>query len=200
MIERLLGMLNVRRRAVWLWRSIDRALALNRTEVRPDGLRREQISLRLLINWRARDLHPWDLDLVGNRMAVRLVEQTFSDTVAALERLFNALPEVDAIDFRVLEMDVRRDGTLLGGSVSRRDFETWHPSSAIMRLKLLGVNYNLVNSHFEPMDTYSCKRNGSSTEISAPPASAPYKGVAPPNATENEPKQAWHQDRAGRID
>jgi hypothetical protein len=69
----------------WLHRSIDQALALNRTEVRPDGLCPEDLSLHLAISWRARNLHPWDHDLVGDRKALRLVEQTFSDTEVALE-------------------------------------------------------------------------------------------------------------------
>ena len=101
MIVRLLGKLNARLRAGWLYRSVDEALSLNRTEVRPDGLRPEDISLRLAISWRARNLHPWDRDLVGDRRALRLVEQTFSDTEAALERLFVLLPEIDVIDLRV---------------------------------------------------------------------------------------------------
>ena len=79
------------------------------------------------------------------------MEQTFSDTQAALERLFMALPEVDVIDLRVMETEAGKQGTLLSGSVSRRDFETWRPSSIAMRLRLLGINYNLVNSRFEPI-------------------------------------------------
>jgi hypothetical protein len=196
MIERLLAKLNGLR-AAWLRRSIDRALALNRTQVRPDGLRREQTSVRLLINWRARNLHPWDLDLVGNRRALRLIEQTLSDTLAALERLFAALPEVDVIDFKVLEQDVGKDGTLMSGSIPRQDFETWHPSSAVMRLKLLGVNCNLVNSRFEPLDTSSSEQNLSSPEMNAPHADQPFKGAAPATGVGNERKQSWHQDKAG---
>ena len=197
MIERLLVKLNAGLRAGWLRRSIDKALALNRTEVRPDGLRCEELSLRLLINWRARDLHPWDFDLVGNRRAVRLVEQTFSDTVAVLERLFAALPEVDLIDFRVLEEDVRKDATLLSGSILRQDFETWHPSSAAMRLKLLGVNYNLVNSRFEPLDNSGSEHDMSTSKMSGRLASQPYKGAAPASGAENGQKEAWHQGKAG---
>jgi hypothetical protein len=159
MIVRLLGKFNSRLRAGWLHRCIDQALGLNRTQVRPDGLRPEDISLRLAISWRVRDLHPWDRDLVGDRRALRLVEQTFSDTEAALERLFVLLPEIDVIDLRVLEADARRDELLMSGSIVRREFETWHPSSTVMRLKLLGLNVNVVNSRFEPLDTASSERN-----------------------------------------
>jgi hypothetical protein len=197
MIARLLGKLDASRRACWLRRSITQALALNRTEVRPDGLRAGEISLRLAISWRARDVHPWDHDLVGERRARRLMEQTFSDTEAALERLFVNLPEVDLIDFRVLETDARRDGILMRGSISRLDFETWHPSSKVMRLKLLGVNYNLVNLCFMPLDTTTSEPNTSNSEINAQLANQSYKEVIHASGTENGTKQAWHQDKAG---
>jgi hypothetical protein len=197
MIARLLGKLNARLRAKWLYRSIERALALNRTEVRPDGLRSEGVSLRLGISWRARNVHPWDFDLVGERRARRLVEQTFSDTVAALSRLFVALPEVDVIDLRVLEEDVRKDGILMRGSILRRDFETWRPSSTAMRLKLLGVNYNLVNSRFEPLDASSVEQNSLNSDISTLHQDQPYKSGPHSSEAKRGPKQAWHQDRAG---
>ena len=65
-----------------------------------------------------------------------MVEQTFSDTEAALERLLVTLPEADVIDLRVFETDTRERETLMSGSVSRSEFETPHPSSVSMRLKL----------------------------------------------------------------
>ncbi|MFZ0247501.1 hypothetical protein [Candidatus Binatus sp.] len=140
-----LGKLSAGLRARWLRGSIDKALAVNRYQVRPDGLLLEGTSFRLAITWRARDIHPWDGDLAADSRALRLVEQTFSDTLAALERLFVALPEVDVIDLRVLEADARKHGTLLNGLISRREFETCRLSSPAMRLRLLGLNFNLVN-------------------------------------------------------
>lgn len=119
MIARFLGKLSARLQARWLRRSIDKALALNRYEVRPDGLWLTGTSFRLAISWRARRIHPWDSDLTADRKALLLVEQTFSDTLAALERLFVALPEVDVIDLSVLEVDSRKHGTLLSGSIAR---------------------------------------------------------------------------------
>ena len=86
-----------------------------------------------------------------DKKALRLVEQTFADTAAALEGLFVALPEVDFIDFKVLEVDEKKPGILMSGSVSRSEFEAWHPSSIPMRLRLLGVNFNLVDTHLEPL-------------------------------------------------
>ena len=64
-MARFFGRLSAGLRARWLRRSIDQALALNHTEVRSDGLCAEGISLRLTISWRARNIHPWDRDLVA---------------------------------------------------------------------------------------------------------------------------------------
>ena len=170
-------------------RSIDEALALHRTEVRPDGLCPENISLRLTISWRARNLHPWDFDLVGERKARKLVEQTFADTVAALERLFTLLPEIDVIDLMVLETDPRKNGILMSGSIARREFENWHPSSTVMRLKLLGLNYNLVNSLLQPLDI-------------SRPEQIPAVGITTlhpiaPAVIEGQSVDAWRQDKVG---
>jgi len=67
-----------------LHNSIDRALAVNRHQVRPDGLQIATASFRCAISWRAGDVHPRDYDLTGERRALRLMEQTLSDTEAAL--------------------------------------------------------------------------------------------------------------------
>jgi hypothetical protein len=191
---RLLEKLNTYLRSGWLHRSIEQALALNRTEVRPDGLRAEKTSLRLTISWRARNLHPWDLDLVGDRRARKLVQQTFLDTEAALERLFKLLPEVDVIDLTVLETDARRHGILMSGSIVRREFEAWHPSSTLMRLKLIGLNYNLVNLHLQPLDSSDHTSNLGS---SATHPDAPLKNVPGVSAEGKGRTHAWHKDRAG---
>jgi hypothetical protein len=142
-------------RARWLYHGIDRALAVNLNQVRRDGLCLEGISVRLVISWRARSVHPWDRDLPPERKAARLVEQTFTDTEVALERLFARLPEVGVIDLTVIETDTNKHGAWMRGAILRSEFETWHPSSAAMRLKLLGMKYNLVGSHFEPIDSSS---------------------------------------------
>jgi len=193
----VLGKLNARVRASWMYRAIDQALALNRTEVRPDGLRPEKMSVRFAINWRARDVHPCDRDLAGDRTARRLVEETFSETVAALDRLFIALPEVDVIDLKVLEGDIKKDGILLSGSILRRGFETWHPSSAAMRLKLLGVHYNLVNLCFEPLATSDSERSLSKSGTTAHQPYDSYRALTDPNRAEDASKRVWHQDKVG---
>ena len=196
MMTLFLGKLSAGLRARWLRGSIDKALAVNRYEVRPDGLSLEGTSFRLAITWRARDIHPWDGDLAADNRALRLVEQTFSDNLAALERLFVALPEVDVIDLRVLEADARKHGTLLNGLISRREFETCQLSSPAMRLRLLGLNFNLVNSRLEPLAP-SC----SEPEIPSSEINARHRSVSFESSNSSElgrgPPQARHQDRLG---
>jgi hypothetical protein len=190
---RFLARLSAGLRVRWLRRSIDQALALNRAEVRPDGLCAEGITLRLAISWRARNLHPWDRDLGGERKALRVVEQTFADTQAALERLFILLPEVDVIDLKVLETDAGKRGTLLSGSVSRSDFETWRPSSIAMRLRLLGVNYNLVNSRLEPIDPSCAEHEITSSGINE---GSPRESARRSNGLGQASPHPWHYDKA----
>ena len=125
---------------------------VGRGEARRDGLRLNKICNRLEIQWRARNLHAWDGDLPLERRAPLFVEQTLADTEAVIMRLFEALPQVDAIDLTVLEPE--SDHTMLVGTVSR-SVVTGHrrPLSVKMRLSELGVQFRLAGSHFEALDT-----------------------------------------------
>ena len=101
-------------------RNIETALALNRRgEVRRDGLRLRSAINRLAIEWVARDIHPWDRELQPAAKATLFVEQCFSDTEAAIYRLFDQLPSIDLIDVRVL--DPWGEYTIIGGSVLRTE-------------------------------------------------------------------------------
>jgi hypothetical protein len=190
-ITRFFVKLSAALRSRWLRGSIDKALALNRYEVRPDGLGIEATSFCLTISWRARDVHPWDSDLAADRKALRLVEQTFSDTLAALERLFMVLPEVDVIDLRVHETDTRKHGTLLRGLISRREFETCRMRSLAMRLRMLGVNYTLVNSHLEPLAPTCSGHEIPGSEPGALPQSGCFERPELYGSAKGPP-QRWH--------
>lgn len=97
---------------------IERALALHRRgEARSDGLTLAVVSHHLEIEWCARNIHPWDRDCSLREREDRFTEQLFADTDAALSRLFNALPDVDVIEFKVLHPDSRE--RILAGTVSR---------------------------------------------------------------------------------
>ncbi len=194
-IARFSRKLSASLRARWLRRSIDRALVLSRYEVRSDFLSVEKLTFRLAISWRARGIHPWDGDLAPDRKARRLVQQTFTDTLAVLDRLFTALPEVDVIDLKVQEQDARKHGTLFRGSISRREFETARQSSPLMKLRELGVSYNLANWRLEPLAPSNSEHELPDSEMNAGPWDRSFESAHPGGRGKGAPHE-WHQDKA----
>jgi len=129
-------------------RRVERALGLHlRGEVRRDGLKLNHFQNRLEIEWRARDVHPWDRDLPPERRLLLFVEQLLADTEAAISRLFDALPAVDVIDLRVLNPDSETaiiEGTVFRSALNRNR----HLLSVKMRLMEMGISYRLIGSRF----------------------------------------------------
>jgi hypothetical protein len=123
-----------------LRRTVERALALTpRGFVPHDILRLRRLSAQLKIEWRARDLHPWDRELSADRQAALFREQALVDTDAAIARSFNLLPEVTAIEVRVLE-PYAPERVILTGTVGRHDAQASRSlSSPRMRLTMMGV-------------------------------------------------------------
>jgi hypothetical protein len=108
----------LKRRASKERKAIQDALALHhRGEVRRDGLTLTQASHHLEIEWRARDLHPWDRASEYGEREPLIAEQSIADTDAALSRLFKDLPEINVIRFRVTHPDSGR--SILAGTVER---------------------------------------------------------------------------------
>ena len=133
-----------------LRRRVMRALALNRRgKVRGDALSLSCFNNRLEIEWRAREVHPWDRDLPPARIARLFAEQCLDNTRAGLERLFSALPEIDIIEFNV--MHPASSALIVSGHVTRLEIRAAKAHSSGMRLKQLGVTYRLQNWHFEPL-------------------------------------------------
>src|SRR5271169_6385536 len=137
LVERL-----IRRRAVQVRAKVGEALALHRRgEVRIDDPQLLDLTVRIQVRWRARELHPWDRDLSGDRAARKLARQCLSDTEAVLEGLFEKCPDVDVIDLSVIEPNPDGNRRVLFGSVRRDEFAQWHPLSTDMRLRLVGLHY-----------------------------------------------------------
>jgi hypothetical protein len=144
---KLFRSISARRR---LRRRVMAALALNqRGEARADGLSLNRFEQWLEIEWRARDVHPWDRDLSAARIARLFAEQCLDDTSATLDRLFSKIPEIDVLKFKV--MHPNSGAPILSGSISRSEARTVKASSPGMKLKQLGVTYNLYNWQFEPL-------------------------------------------------
>jgi hypothetical protein len=135
----------------WYRRRIERILGLvGRGEVRCDGLQLNKVCNRVEIHWRARDIHPWDRNLPAERNAAALVAQTLADTEAVIGGLFETMPQVDVMDFAVME--AASDTTIIAGTVSRSDVaRNRHLLSVGMRLMELGVKFRLEDSQFEAL-------------------------------------------------
>jgi hypothetical protein len=136
----------------WFSRRVVKALLLNkrRRAIRMDGLSLRQYRNRLQIEWIAREVHPWNRDLPRTQIAELFAEQCLDDAGAAIDRLFRELPEVEFIDFTVL--DPKSSVPILHGSVDRSDANAVDDrSSPGMKLKKLGVKYRLSNWQFEPL-------------------------------------------------
>lgn len=123
-------------RKINLWRyhrCIRQALALHlRGEARRDGLTVDNVSSRLDIRWRARDIHPWD-----RHRARYEREVIFAEVV----RLFERLPQIDVIDLSVVEP--ASETLIAAGTVHRSDLSAPRPrlSSVGMRLREVGIRY-----------------------------------------------------------
>jgi hypothetical protein len=99
---------------------IQESLALHhRGEVRRDGLSLNRASHHLEIEWRARDIHPWDRTDDTEIKDSLFAEQSAADADAVLSRLFKALPEIDVIEFRVMHPDSCE--LIVSGTVERSD-------------------------------------------------------------------------------
>lgn len=135
--------------------NIERALALHlRGEVRRDGLNPTVSTTHLEIEWRARDIHPWDRGLLPPaQRAAAFVKQSLADTEAAIYRLFEALPQVDVISLRVF--DQTSENVIISGTVSRPAPSAQDKKLSIgMRLMYLGLTYHSAGSLFEPLEDH----------------------------------------------
>lgn len=132
-------------------RNLRRALKLHlRGEVRRDGLELTSASSILEIEWRARDVHPWDRDCSGEERRGMLVLQTLFDTDAAIGRLFESLPYIEVLQIRVLA--VGSDTAILGGTVYRASLKDVRSGLSVgMRLRGLGITYHSAGLQFEPL-------------------------------------------------
>ena len=136
-----------------LRRMVTRALALTPRGVVPDDvLILNELSARLRLEWRTRDLHPWDRDLPERKRAERFHDQALSDTDAAIETLFGILPEMDVIEIRVREPRAP-NRLILAGTVAREDLvATRAIPSPGMRLRMMGVRCETRHGNLEPLD------------------------------------------------
>jgi hypothetical protein len=118
-----------------------------RGAVRNDILVIDRFSIRLDVQWFARDVHPWNRDLPPCQQAELFTNQCLEDVEAVIPRLFEQLPEIDVLEIGVLQRGSRT--RVMGGTIHRTDLVTQSGSSVGMRLRTLGINYRRTDSQFE---------------------------------------------------
>ncbi len=139
-----------------LQRAARKALALApRGGVRQDVLMINQLSnipaQQLRIEWCARDVHPWDQDLPAREQAELFCQQALHDTEAAILRLFQMLPGIQQVDFRVLDPKAS-NRVILAGNVERDEIPAARRLQSIkMRLMMMGVRFLMAGGHLEPL-------------------------------------------------
>ena len=139
-----------------LQRITRKALALApRGGVRHDVLVINQLSnnpvQQLRIEWCARDVHPWDQDLPPLDQAELFCQQALHDTEAAILRLFQMLPGIHQVDFRVLDPKAS-NRVILAGNVERDEIPAARRLQSIkMRLMMMGVRFLMAGGHLEPL-------------------------------------------------
>jgi hypothetical protein len=133
-------------------REVRRSLRLQpRGAVPHDVLRLVELSLRLRVEWRARDIHPWDHDLSEHRQAQRFAQQCLHDVDTAIARLFERIPEM-----HVLELVVRAprsDAVIMSGMVHHDDLRAASHLALEMKLRTIGVKYQLFDNRFESVES-----------------------------------------------
>jgi hypothetical protein len=131
----------VKARSRLRWRH--RLTAALRLEIRGavahDQLKVKRCTTQLEIEWFARELHPWDRDLSPDQQTKMFVDRAVVDTVAAIEQLFEDVPEIDDLNVRVWDRTPPGE-PLLFGTVSRAELEECpEHCSPMMKLKSLGL-------------------------------------------------------------
>jgi hypothetical protein len=142
-------------------RRIRNALKLHlRGEVRADGLPLKSVSSSVELEWRARNIHPWDRALGLKDADARFVRQSIKDTAAAITRLFATLPHVDALTIRIYEPN--SDRVIMSGEVLRSSLSPDRPLSERIWLGQLGMTFHIIDDRFQPLSSGQGSDRGSS--------------------------------------
>jgi hypothetical protein len=107
-----------RYKAIRQHHAIQRALGLQHLgDGRRDGLTLNRASHRLQIEWQARGVHPWDRTPDSEQQDHLFAEQSAADADAVLTRLFEQMPAIDVIEFRVIHPETGL--LMIAGTVDR---------------------------------------------------------------------------------
>jgi hypothetical protein len=129
-------------------REVTRSLRLRpRGAIAHDVLHLAALSLRLRVEWRAREAHPWNHDLSTRRQAQLFARQCLEDVDAAIMRLFERVPEMQVLE--IVVRAPRSEVVLMSGVVHRDDFREASHLALQMKLRTIGIKYQLFDCRFE---------------------------------------------------
>jgi hypothetical protein len=129
-------------------REVTRSLRLSpRGAIAHDVLDVAALSLRLRVEWRAREVHPWDHDLPEPQQAQLFARQCLEDVEAAMTRLFEKIPEMYVLELGV--RDPRSNAVIMSGVVHRDDLLGASHLALEMKLRTVGMKYQLFDRRFE---------------------------------------------------
>jgi len=143
------------------WRIADFGRALQR-EMRFGEFSRAPLELLRLewrgdvaeCDWMARPADKWDADLPQRLREENAAAQALQDAIAVRELLFAALPGVESASLRVFRQSA--GGALdlvIKGTVTRGQEIPRNISSAVMRAKLLGLQFWLEDGALEALQS-----------------------------------------------
>jgi hypothetical protein len=131
-------------------RSVTRALSLKpRGAVAHDVLTMSKLSGQIQVEWVARDIHPWDRDQPEEEKSQLFLQQCLGDVDVAIARLFYALPEIDAIEIRVMHPMTK--SKLIEGTVNRATLLSSSGAPIAVKLSAMGLHFRRSNGGFEPL-------------------------------------------------
>ena len=106
-------------------------------------------SLTMSVTWTARRVHPWDRDLPLEQQDSTFDDQCLQDVDIAVARMFSQFPLVERLDITVRHP--MSHASSLTGTAHRADFLAVQRLSIPMRLKMLGLAYEIGRGGLRPL-------------------------------------------------
>jgi hypothetical protein len=106
-------------------------------------------ALTMCVTWTARPVHPWDRDLPMEQQDTTFADQCLQDVDIAIARLFSQFPLVEELDITVRHPISH--ASILSGTAHRADFLAVQRLSIPMRLKMLGLAYEIGRGGLRPL-------------------------------------------------
>jgi hypothetical protein len=149
-LRSLISRIYSKRNHLYVGTRVRKALALNRRrEARVDGLELKRLKTTVHVEWIAREVHPWDRNRPAMSVQKLYTLQCLEDAQAAIERLFDQIPDAEAIEVRVF--CTAAQPPVMAGIIHRTDLRHAIHDSPGMNLKSLGVKFKMSDWRLEPL-------------------------------------------------